>query len=215
MSALKLFIANKNYSSWSFRPWLAMKVAEISFEECFVRFDDDFENMHFLEFSPAKTVPTLHDGNLRLPDSLAILEYVAELYPEKALWPEDPIRRAQARAISCEMHSGFSALRSACPMNMRRPPEKLSVEDAVRKNVTRIEQIWEGCLTHSGGPFLFGTFGIADAMYAPVVSRFLTYQLSDADVTKRYTETLTSLPAWQEWEAAGRAEPWTVPADEI
>ncbi len=215
MSALKLFIANKNYSSWSFRPWLAMTVAHIPFEEKFVRFDDDFENQHFLEFSPGKTVPTLHDGDLRIWDSLAILEYVAELYPDKALWPADRTARAEARAISSEMHSGFGALRSACPMNMRRPPEKLAVDDDVRKNVTRIEQIWSSSLDKSGGPFLFGEFGIADAMYAPVVSRFQTYQLSDADVTKAYTASMTALPAWQTWEAAGRVEPWTVPADEI
>lgn len=215
MCALQLFIGNKNYSSWSFRPWLAMTVAEIPFEEKFFRFADDFDNTHFLEFSPGKTVPALHDGELKIWDSLAILEYVAELFPEKNLWPADRAVRAEARAISSEMHSGFGALRSACPMNMRRPVETLKVGDDVRANVTRIEQIWSSCLAKSGGPFLYGAFSIADAMYAPVVSRLQTYKLSDADVTSRYTDAMTALPAWQEWEAAGRAEPWTVAVDEI
>lgn len=215
MSALKLFIGNKNYSSWSFRPWLAMTVLDIPFDEHFERFADDFDNTHFLKFSPGGTVPALHDGDLKVWDSLAILEYAAELFPDKGLWPADKAARAHARAISHEMHSGFGALRATCPMNMRRPPEKLAVSDAVRKDVARIEQIWEACLMQSGGPFLFGDFSIADAMYAPVVSRFITYHLSDADVTRRYTEALTGLPAWQAWESAGRAEPWTVAVDEI
>lgn len=215
MGTLELYIGNKNYSSWSFRPWLAMMVAGVPFEEKFVRFADDFNNEHFLEFSPGKTVPALHDGKLKIWDSLAILEYVAELHADKGLWPMDRSLRAEARAISNEMHSGFGALRSACPMNMRRPPEKLSVSEDVRKDVARIEQIWSRCLEDSDGPFLYGNFSIADAMYAPVASRFQTYQLGNADTTASYIAALTALPAWQAWEAAGRAEPWIVPVDEI
>jgi len=215
MPTPKLFIGNKNYSSWSFRPWLAMTVAGVAFDEQLERFDDNFDDTHFLKFSPAGLVPTLHHGDRVIWDSVAILEYVAETFPEAQLWPDDAGKRAHARSISCEMHSGFGALRGACPMNMRRPVETLDVDDAVRKDVARIEAIWSDCLDQSGGPFLFGAFSNADAMYAPVVSRIQTYRLSDAAVVARYTEAMTALPAWQEWETAGRAEPWTVGVDEI
>ncbi|MGB0843962.1 MAG: glutathione S-transferase family protein [Alphaproteobacteria bacterium] len=212
---MKLFIANKNYSSWSFRPWLALKVKQVEFEEDFQRFDDENQNPHFKEFSPAGKVPTLKDEDLYVWDSLAILEYLADLHPDKGFWPTDVKQRAHARAISNEMHSGFSGLRSECPMNMRRPVETLSKSDAVVKDVERIEAIWSSCLAESGGPFLFGEFSNADAMFAPVVSRIKTYTLSTSAVVQAYTAAMTSLPAWQEWEAAALEEPWIVENDEI
>lgn len=160
-------------------------------------------------------VPVLQDGDLTVWDSLAILEYAAELFPERGLWPSDPRDRARARSISAEMHSGFPALRAACPMNMRRAPGTLSVSDEVKADVARIVAIWSECLERSGGPFLFGGFTIADAMYAPVVSRFETYGLSNDPAVARYTEAMTGLAVWQDWRDAALKELWTVAVDEI
>lgn len=215
MSALRLFIGNKNYSSWSFRPWFAMKAMQIAFDEQLVPFDFENGNPRFAEFTPAKKVPTLHDGDLVVWDSLAILEYLADKFPEKSLWPTDASSRAIARSVANEMHSGFTALRNECPMNMRRKPEPLKVSDDVRTDIRRIEDIWSTSLDASGGPFLFGALSNADAMYAPVVSRIATYQLSDSPVVKTYSQAMTKLPAWIEWETAGIAEPWIVDEDEV
>ncbi|MHA7773066.1 glutathione S-transferase family protein [Roseibium sp. M-1] len=208
MSDFELFIGNKNYSSWSFRPWIALKHKEIPFRETLVPFDFENGNPQFATFSPSRKVPVLKDGGLTVWDSLAILEYVAELFPEKGLWPKDSTERAKARAISAEMHSGFPALRTECSMNMRRPVEALKVSETVRTEVARIVAIWTECLEASGGPFLFGDFTIADAMYAPVVSRFATYRLSDDPVAGRYSKTMTATAAWQAWEADAQKEPW-------
>ncbi|MEL6187118.1 MAG: glutathione S-transferase family protein, partial [Myxococcota bacterium] len=178
---MKLYIGNKNYSSWSFRPWMALSVHEIPFEEVLRPFDVENDFADFFEFSPTGKVPVLEDGAIKVWESLAIMEYVAERSPEKGLWPKDPARRAWARSVAHEMHAGFLALRGACPMNMRRRVEALAVDDAVRKDVRRIEAIWTETLKASGGPYLFGeTYTIADAMYAPVVNRFEIYQLSKA-----------------------------------
>ncbi|WFE87887.1 glutathione S-transferase family protein [Roseibium porphyridii] len=215
MAEIELFIGNKNYSSWSFRPWIALKQKDIPFREILVPFDFDNGNPEFAAFSPSMKVPVLKDGDLTVWDSLAIMEYAAELYPEKELWPADQAERAMARAICSEMHSGFSALRGACPMNMRRPVEELNVDDAVKADVARIVDIWGECLNASNGPFLFGAFSIADAMYAPVVSRFATYGLSEDPVVGRYTEAMTQTKAWKEWEAEALKETWYVAVDEI
>ncbi|MCX2723018.1 glutathione S-transferase family protein [Roseibium salinum] len=215
MAAFELYIGNKNYSSWSFRPWIALKHKDIPFTEHLVPFDFENGNPEFAAFSPSMKVPVLTDGDLTVWDSLAILEYAAEVYPDKNLWPRDRAARARARCISAEMHSGFSALRGACPMNMRRPIEKLAVGDAVRADVARIVRIWTECLEASGGPFLFGDFTIADAMFAPVVSRFATYHLSEDRIVRRYSDTLTSTPAWRVWEAEALKETWIVEVDEI
>lgn len=212
---MRLYIGNKNYSSWSFRPWLAMRVAGIDFEEVLIPFDDDAGNPKFREFSPTGKVPVLVDGKLTLWESLSILEYLAEKYADSALWPEAPDARALARSAVAEMHGGFSALRAECPMNMRRAPAVINVSDAVRGDVARIEKLWAACLERSGGPFLFGRFTNADAMYAPVVNRLEIYELSDHPAVLAYRQAMQGLDAWREWDEAARAEPWTVPADEV
>ncbi len=211
---LHLIIGNKNYSSWSFRPWIAMQATGIAFRETVVPFDEPNHNQHFAEFSPSKRVPVLQHGDLTVWESMAIMEYVAELFPDAGLWPEDSVARAKARAVSHEMHGGLGGLRSECPMNMRRELRAIDVSDAVRSDVKRIEGIWRECLDASGGPFLFGKFSNADAMYAPVVNRLRVYELSADDYVDAYSKTMMKLPSWQEWEAAGRAEPWIVEEDE-
>lgn len=214
MSEFELIIGNKNYSSWSFRPWIALKVKEIPFKETLSPFDEATDSAHFLDFSPTKKVPVLKEGNTVIWESLAILEYLADLFPEKGFWPADRQARARARSISNEMHAGFAALRIECSMNMRREVRAIEVSDAVRRDVARIEAIWAECLAAFGGPFLFGEFCNADAMYAPVVNRLHRYELSRTPAVLAYSESMTALPAWQEWEAAGKAEPWIVEADE-
>lgn len=211
---MKLYIGNKNYSSWSLRPWIGLTTAGVEFEEILVPFEMAAGNPKFKEFSPTGKVPCLVDDDLTLWESLAILEYAADKHPEKRLWPEQLKHRAIARAISHEMHGGFGALRHECPMNMRREHAPIKVSDGVLKDVARIEELWDDCLQKSGGPFLFGAFGIADAMYAPVVNRLQIYCLSKADCVQRYTNSMEALPAWQEWDKAGRAEPWIVDEDE-
>lgn len=212
---MRLYIANKNYSSWSFRPWIAMKAKDIDFEEVLVQFDDDAGNPAFREFSPTGKVPVLVDGDLTLQESLAIVEYVADRFPDRGLWPADVRARALARAVSAEMHAGFSSLRNECPMNIRRKPGAIKTSEGVARDVARIEQLWEECLDRSGGPFLFGDFCNADAMYAPVVNRLEIYALSDHPAVAAYSAAMKAHPAWIEWEAAARAEPWIIPADEV
>lgn len=220
---LTLFIANKNYSSWSFRPWIAMKAKDIAFTEHFLQFDEATGHAHFIEFSPTKKVPALRieeEGKdpVTICESLAILEAVADLYPEAGLWPQDRTERALARAYASEMHGGFFGIRGSCPMNMRREIRPLDLDPysaaAVVKNVERIEQIWTECLNASGGPFLFGEFGAVDAMYAPVINRMEKYALTSSAVFKDYSHAMKALPAWQEWEEAALKEPWVVEEDE-
>jgi glutathione S-transferase len=214
MSDLVLYIANKNYSSWSLRPWIAMTAAGIPFREVLVPFGPGATNPQFQEISPTGRVPVLHHGAVRVWESLAIIEYVAELFPEAGLWPEDSAWRSMARSISMEMLSGFRALRGACPMNMRRPVRAIALPDGVQADVRRIEQIWREMRQMSGGPFLFGDFCAADAMFAPVVNRFAIYDLvKDAD-TLDYMAAVKAHPAWKAWETAALAESWIVPEDE-
>ncbi|MEO0382169.1 MAG: glutathione S-transferase family protein [Pseudomonadota bacterium] len=209
-----LYIGNKNYSSWSFRPWLGMTVAGIAFEERLVPFNADAKNPDFAAFSPTTQVPALVDGDETIWQSLAILDHVARKNPDAGLWPEDGKARSQAMAISCEMLSSFFALRGACPMNMRRARAGISVTPEIGADVSRIETIWSSCLEASGGPFLFGTFSLADAMFAPVVNRLDVYYLPVSQATRVYMATIQALPAWKDWEAAGKAETWVVDADE-
>lgn len=215
MEKLTLYIGNKNYSSWSFRPWFAMQAAGIPFEEILIPFDFAAGNPKFKDISPTKLVPVLHYGDLRVWESLSIIEYVAELFPDKRLWPADLKDRAIARSISMEMLGGFRALRQSCPMNMRREKGKIEVSDAVRQDVQRIEDIWRELRSRSGGPYLFGDFSAADAMFAPVVSRFDVYELvSNAD-TIEYMQRIKTHSAWQKWYSAAIAEPWTVSEAEV
>ncbi len=211
---MRLYIGNKNYSSWSFRPWIAMKAKGVAFEEVLIPFDDAGGNPKFKEFSPTGKVPVLVDGDLTVWESLAILEYLHDRFPRWGFWPSEDGARATARSLASEMHGGFSALRKACPMNMRRQVRPIEQNDAVRRDVARIVDIWDGCLSAHGGPFLFGEFCNADAMFAPVVNRFEKYGLSDHPAVTAYARAMKGHPAWQEWETAALDEKWIVPADE-
>jgi glutathione S-transferase len=207
--ALKLVIGNKNYSSWSMRPWLALRANNIAFDEIFIPlYTGEADKTRILSFTRSGKVPALIDGDITIWDSLAIIEYAAEKFPEAGLWPEDRAARAHARSISAEMHSGFAALRNECGMNLHRPVGAIALSDEARGNIARIEQIWRECRARYGksGPFLFGAFGGADAMFAPVVHRFRTYAIELAPEAKAYIETMMSLPAFQEWTIAGLAE---------
>jgi glutathione S-transferase len=215
MDSLTLYIGNKNYSSWSFRPWIAMEATGIPFEEILIPFDFPAGNPRIREISPTGRVPVLLHGSLRVWESLSIIDYVSELYPEAGLWPKDRAQRAVARSVSMEMLSGFRALRGACPMNIRRARGKIALADGVMADVLRIETIFRDLRGRSGGPFLFGGFSAADAMFAPVVSRFDTYDLVTASDTLSYMSAMKAHPAWQKWETAARAEPWIVPEDEV
>lgn len=214
MTDLILYIANKNYSSWSFRPWIAMTAAGIPFREELIPFGPGATHPRFRELSPTGRVPVLHHGSVRVWESLAIIEYVAELYPDAGLWPADRESRSLARSISMEMLSGFRALRSACPMNLRRPVKAIPLPEGVTGDVARIKAIWREMLKRSGGPFLFGTFSAADAMFAPVVNRFAAYDLVGDPETVAYMDAMRAHPAWLGWEEAALAEPWIVPEDE-
>ena len=209
-----LYIGNKNYSSWSFRPWIGMRVAGIAFTEELVPFDMAGGNPAFKAFSPTGKVPVLVDGGITIWESLAILDHVARKHPQSGLWPDQPAFRSQAMAMSAEMMSSFSALRAACPMNMRRKREAIATTPAILADVARVQSLWNGCLAQSTGPFLFGDFSIADAMYAPVVNRLDVYGFETDSKVSGYMARIKALPAWQEWEEAGRAEPWTVDEDE-
>ena len=206
---LKLVIGNKNYSSWSMRPWLALRANNIAFEEIFIPlYTGDADKARILGFTHSGKVPALIDGDVTIWDSLAIIEYVAERFPDARLWPEDRASRAHARSISAEMHSGFAALRNECGMNLHRPVGAIPLSADARANVARIQQIWAECHERYGklGPFLFGAFGGADAMFAPVVHRFRTYAIEVAPDARHFMDAMMALPAFQEWTRAGLAE---------
>jgi glutathione S-transferase len=207
---LTLVIGNKNYSSWSMRPWLALRASNIPFEEVFIPLytDNPADKQRILSFSRAGKVPSLVDGDITVWDSLAIIEYLAERFPQAKLWPEDRAMRAHARSISAEMHSGFVPLRSECGMNLHRPVGAIALSADAKANVARVEEIWRDCRQRygKGGPFLFGVFTGADAMYAPVVHRFRTYAIEVGAEARAYMETMMALPAFREWTEAGLAE---------
>ena len=207
--ALQLVIGNKNYSSWSMRPWLALRANHIAFDEVFIPlYTGDDDKKRILGFTHSGKVPALIDGDVTIWDSLAIIEYLAEGFPEARLWPDDRARRAHARSISAEMHSGFVALRTECGMNLHRPVGAITLSADAHANIARIQQIWIECRERYGkyGPFLFGAFGGADAMFAPVVHRFRTYAIAVEPEARDYMNTVMSLPAFQEWTTAGLAE---------
>lgn len=207
---LTLVIGNKNYSSWSMRPWLAMRAANIAFEEVFIPLytENAADKQRILGFTRSGKVPALIDGDITVWDSLSIIEYVAERFPEAKLWPRDLAMRAHARSISAEMHSSFLPLRNECGMNLHRPVRAIALSADARANIARVEQIWGECRERyrQAGPFLFGEFTAADAMYAPVVHRFRTYAIQVEAETRTYMETMMALPAFREWTAAGLAE---------
>jgi glutathione S-transferase len=215
--ALTLVIGNKNYSSWSLRPWIAMKVAGIPFAEEVISLDATDFHERVRKISGTGKVPALADGETHVWESLAILEYLAEKYPQARLWPAEPRARAHARSIAAEMHAGFTPLRRHYPMNVWRPMKRREPVAEVVDHVRRIDTMWTDCRTRfgEGGPFLFGAFGAADAMYAPVVSRFRTYEVDVSPVARAYMAAVMALPAWAEWYAAALQEPWVLPSDEV
>jgi glutathione S-transferase len=213
---LRLVIANKNYSSWSMRPWVLLKQAGIPFEEIQLKFTDDGGVGGIQKWSPTGKVPVLWIDDEPVWDSLAICEALAELFPERHLWPADPIVRRIARAVSAEMHSGFAGLRNAMPMNIRSShPGKGRTPEASR-DIERVAAIWERCRSRfgDGGELLFGAFCCADAMFAPVVMRFTTYAVVLPAHAQRYADAVRGLPSVQEWRTQALAETELVPADE-
>jgi glutathione S-transferase len=205
----KLVIGNKNYSSWSMRPWLALRANDIAFEEVFIPlYTGEADKQRILDVTPSGKVPALVDGDITIWDSLAIIEYAAERFPQARLWPEDRAARAHARSISAEMHSGFMALRNECGMNLHRPIGAIALSADARANIARIQEIWIECRERHGksGPFLFGAFSGADAMFAPVVHRFRTYAIEVAPEVADYMKAMMALPAFQQWTKAGLAE---------
>jgi glutathione S-transferase len=221
--ALQLYIGNKNYSSWSMRPWVLLTQAGIAFEEVMVRFDSLDAGSAFKNtigrINPVGKVPVLVDDGFAVWDTLAIAEYLAERFPEHRLWPADPQARARARSVCAEMHSGFSALRSHCGMNIEASlPEIGRIvwrdQAGVRADLARIETIWTELLAAHGGPMLFGAFGIADAYFAPVCSRIRTYALPVSPTVRAYVDRVHALPGVQAWVQQALAEHDFVDFDE-
>lgn len=212
-----LLIGNKNYSSWSLRPWLALSATGIPFkEEKLTLFTPEFA-ARLAPITPAGTVPVLLDGDFAIWDSLAICEYVAERHPQARLWPVDPQARARARALAAHMHSGFSDLRNVLPMNVEALLPGVDITPAAQQDISRVQAIWQDTRAEygQGGPFLFGGFTIADAFFAPVVSRFITYGVTAAAGPVRdYMDAMLSLPAMQAWIRDAKAEGIFLPPDE-
>ncbi|MGH6847611.1 MAG: glutathione S-transferase family protein [Methylocella sp.] len=207
-----LVIANKNYSSWSFRPWVLMRHFNIAFDEIVIPMGQENTRAEMLRYSPAGKCPSLHDGKIAVWDSLAIIEYVAELHPEKPIWPRPRAARAQARSLAAEMHSGFSALRGLLAMNMRRAVARRELTPEASADVARLEQAFAQARREFGqaGDFLFGDFSAADAMFAPVVNRLHVYDVTVTAATRTYMDTMMALPAWQDWNARAEAETWII-----
>jgi glutathione S-transferase len=215
---LTLVIGNKNYSSWSLRPWLYMRHCGITFEERRLLLKTPSFAHDVARLDAAGMVPVLLDGAITVWDSLAIIEYLAEFRREAAPWPSERAFRAHARSLACEMHSGFQALRGELPQNLRRrgAPVRSALSDACKRDVRRIDATWVRCLQAHGGPFLFGAFSPVDAMFAPVALRFDSYGVSLANEAQRYVETVRSLPAVLEFRAAAEAEEERLPSyDEL
>lgn len=219
----QLYIGNKNYSSWSMRPWVLMKQAGIAFEEVMVRFDSFEADSKFkdtiLKINPAGTVPVLKDGDIVVYDTLAICEYLAEAHPDKKLWPVDRALRARARSVCAEMHAGFTSLRNHCPMNIEadlRQQGQLILRDqaGVRADLDRVAQRWSSLLEAHGGPMLFGDFSVADAYYAPVCMRIRTYGLPVPAVISAYIDRVVALPGVKAWIDDALAEKEFVLFDE-
>ena len=216
MSRPTLVIANKNYSSWSMRPWVLLRTLGIEFDEVQLKFGSDAHRDGIARWSPTGLVPVLWLDGEPVWDTFAIAETVAERWPERQAWPTDARARAVARSVCAEMHSGFRALRGAMPMNIRGAYPGKGMNPDVRKDIDRVVDIWTACRERfgQGGDLLFGGFSIADAYYAPVVTRFATYAVELPQVARRYADAVLALPAVRGWSAAGRAEPEFVAEDE-
>ena len=209
---LKLVIANKLYSSWSMRPWLVMRAWQIPFEEIVIPLRTPESKAQVLAHSPSGKVPALVDGDFTIWESLAIIEFLAELLPDHGIWPRERSARAHARAISNEMHAGFQALRQACPMNLGARFTTPKITDAMQLNIDRIEAVWAEARAKfgAGGPYLYGAFSAADAMYAPVVTRLDTYQIPVKSETRAYMDAVLFHPDVISWRDSALKEPWTI-----
>jgi len=207
---LKLIVANKAYSSWSMRPWILLAHLKIPFEEVVIPMGEPDTHKKMLKYAPTAKCPSLQDGDIRIWESLSIIEYIAEKYPKKRVWPSPRAARAHARSLACEMHAGFTALRQHLPMNVRRPVSKRVLTAEVIADVARLEEAFAKArkIYGKGGPFLFGRFTAADAMFAPVVSRLYTYDVPVGRPTRAYMAAMMALPAWQAWINDAMAEPW-------
>ncbi len=216
MTELTLLMGNKAYSSWSLRPWLALKQAGLPFTETVVPLRQPDTAARIRAVSPSGRVPCLRHGERIVWDSLAICEYVAELAPAAGLWPEDAQARAVARSVSAEMHAGFAALRNSLPMDLKRERHGQAIDadtaTDIADDIARIQALWADARDRfgTGGPFLFGRFTIADAMFAPVVTRFATYGVAVTDQTRAYLDAVLDWPAMRDWIAAAKAEPWVL-----
>jgi len=211
MTDSTLVLANKNYSSWSLRAWLVCTHAGFKFEEVVIPLRESGTHEAILRYSPSGKLPVLIHGGVTVWDSLAICEYVAEQFPAAGLWPAEAPARAHARAVSSEMHSGFLDLRRNMPMNIRSSLPGLGMTPEVQSDINRITAIWRECRKSSGGDFLFGDFTIADAMFAPVVSRLITYGVELDEDAHSYADVLTELPMMRAWVAEAKDEPWIIP----
>ncbi len=221
MSEFTLYVGNKNYSSWSLRGWLACKLAGIAFDEVLVRLDPlvggEGTQGRLRSVSPAGRVPALRHGDILIWDSLAIGEYLADLFPAKGLWPADRAARAMARSVAAEMHSGFGALRNRLPMNMRRDKPAPVVDAAAQADIARVQAIWRDCRETFGlgGAYLFGMPTLADAFYAPIVSRFTAYRVPMEGAVAAYARAMWEWPALASWREAALKETWIVGEDEV
>lgn len=215
----KLIIGNKNYSSWSLRPWLVLSQLGIAFEEKRLALDTPSFASEVGRYGGAGRVPVLRVGETSIWDSMAICEYVAETWPERGAWPADSMARARARSMSAEMHSGFERLRTDMPMNCRRTVRGFEPPPGAQADIARILDLWSECRASAGagaaGPFLFGRFSVADAMYAPVASRFSTYGVDGGPVANAYVSTVLSLPAMRAWYADAAREPEVIEHEEV
>ena len=211
-NAQTLVIANKRYSSWSLRPWLAMTHFGVPFDEIVIPLDQEATSQAIREHSPAGKVPVLHHGDITVWESLAILDYLADAFYDRPWWPTDPHAKAHARTIAAEMHAGFGALREDLTMDVLTVYDPRTWGDNVAKDITRIQDIWRETRARfgAGGDFLFGAFTIADAMYAPVVTRFKTYAVEMDDTCSAYVEAVLALPAMQKWITEAAEEPWVI-----
>jgi glutathione S-transferase len=212
MMALTLVVANKAYSSWSLRPWILMTHFGVPFEDIVIPLEEPDTKAAIARYSPTGKCPVLHDGEASVWESIAIIDYLAELFPDKPIWPKEKRARAHARSIAAEMHAGFVPLRVHCPTNFRRKVSARALTPEVAADVARIEAIWSGAREKfgAGGPFLFGAFTAADAMYAPVVNRFHIYDVPVKQGSRAYMDAVMALPAWKAWIEGAAAEPWRI-----
>ena len=217
MAKATLVIGNKNYSSWSLRPFMAMAMADIDFDEKFIRFGEPRFSREVKKISKAGQVPVLLHNGLTIWDTMAIMEYLAETWPDRNLWPKTKAARSLARSACAELHAGFKNLRSACPMNLRRPQRPVPMNAEIFADVARLEALWRQCRKEhgKGGPFLFGKFSIADAMFTPIVTRLETFDIKVAEDTQHYMNAVLATPAFHEWKAAALKEKWIVAEDEV